>query len=624
MDSSPETEPGFALGMTETPAAAAPYRVLARKYRPQSFADLIGQEAMVRTLSNAFDTGRIAQAYLFTGVRGVGKTTTARILARALNYELPGEVDRPSIHLDRPGTHCQAIMEGRHVDVMEIDAASHTGIDDVRQITDGARYAPVSARYKVYIVDEVHMLSEKAWNAFLKTLEEPPAHVKFMFATTEIRKVPVTVLSRCQRFDLRRVEADVLVNHLSGICTREGVTVEADALGLIARAGEGSVRDSLSMLDQAIAHGAGTVTAENVRRMLGLADRTRIIDLFEHLMKGDVAAAMAEFKSQYDDGADPEIVLGELAEFVHFVTRVKVAPAAADDVAFSETERSRGRDFAARLSHRVLARAWQMLMKGIEEVARSPKPLASADMVLVRIAYAADLPTPDEALRMLADGSGAVGAGAAPRLPSGGGGGGGGSAQAMAAGAPRLSSVARPEGAPVAMREQAQPAAAAQAHMVLATFADIIKLAAEKRDVRLKQQLEGDMHVVRCEDGRLDFRPARSAAPTLAGDLQKKLTDWTGRRWVVTISSEPGEQTVRERLAAEQADRERGVLAHPAVQAVLAKFPGAEIVAVRPLEGAAEAEASPAAAAAVASAGEDDEGYGDGGWEPVDPWDDEF
>ncbi len=257
MDSSPETEPGFALGMTETPAAAAPYRVLARKYRPQSFADLIGQEAMVRTLSNAFDTGRIAQAYLFTGVRGVGKTTTARILARALNYELPGEVDRPSIHLDRPGTHCQAIMEGRHVDVMEIDAASHTGIDDVRQITDGARYAPVSARYKVYIVDEVHMLSEKAWNAFLKTLEEPPAHVKFMFATTEIRKVPVTVLSRCQRFDLRRVEADVLVNHLAGICTREGVTVEADALGLIARAGEGSVRDSLSMLDQAIAHGAG-------------------------------------------------------------------------------------------------------------------------------------------------------------------------------------------------------------------------------------------------------------------------------------------------------------------------------------------------------------------------------
>ena len=613
MDSSPETEPGFALGTPEAADKAPAYRVLARKYRPQHFADLIGQEAMVRTLSNAFDTGRIAQAYLFTGVRGVGKTTTARILARALNYELPGEVDRPSIHLERPGIHCQAIMEGRHVDVMEIDAASHTGIDDVRQITDGARYAPVSARYKVYIVDEVHMLSDKAWNAFLKTLEEPPAHVKFMFATTEIRKVPVTVLSRCQRFDLRRVEADVLVKHLAGICEKEGVAIEPDALGLIARAGEGSVRDSLSILDQAIAHGAGEVSADNVRRMLGLADRARIIDLFEHVMKGDVAAAMAEFKSQYDDGADPEIVLGEFAEFVHFVTRVKVAAAAADDVAFSETERKRGRDFAARLSHRVLARAWQMLMKGIEEVARSPKPLASADMVLVRIAYAADLPTPDEALRMLADGSGAVGAGAAPRLPSGGNGG-GASAQVASAAAPRLQQVARPEGAPVAMREA--PAPQAQGHLVLGSFAEVIKLVAEKRDVRLKQQLEGDMHLVRCEDGRLDFRPTRNAAPTLAGDLQKKLTDWTGRRWIVTISSEEGEPTVRERLAAEQADRERGVLAHPSVQEILAKFPGAEIVAVRPLEGAGEAEVAPAAAA-------DDE-ESDGNWEPVDPWDDDF
>ncbi|MCZ0737512.1 DNA polymerase III subunit gamma/tau, partial [Phreatobacter sp. AB_2022a] len=415
MDSTPENEPGFDLGVQEPAQSAshgASYRVLARKYRPQSFEDLIGQEAMVRTLSNAFDTGRIAQAYVFTGVRGVGKTTTARILARALNYELPGEVDKPSIHLARPGIHCQAIMEGRHVDVMEIDAASHTGIDDVRAITDGARYAPVSARYKVYIVDEVHMLSEKAWNAFLKTLEEPPAHVKFMFATTEIRKVPVTVLSRCQRFDLRRVDADVLVRHLQTICEKEKVEVEADALGLIARAGEGSVRDSLSILDQAIAHsiggtGAGKVGADEVRRMLGLADRARVIDLFQHLMAGDIAAAMAELKSQYDDGADPEIVLTELAEFVHFVTRVKVVREAADDLSFSETERNRGRDFAAKLSHRVLTRAWQMLMKGIEEVARSPKPFASADMVLVRIAYAADLPTPDEALRMLADGGAA-------------------------------------------------------------------------------------------------------------------------------------------------------------------------------------------------------------------------
>ncbi len=617
MDSPPENEPGFDLGTPEPAAAHPSYRVLARKYRPQRFEDLIGQEAMVRTLSNAFETGRIAQAYMFTGVRGVGKTTTARILARALNYEIPGEIDRPTIRLDRLGRHCQSIMEGRHVDVMEIDAASHTGIDDVRQITDGAHYAPVSARYKVYIVDEVHMLSEKAWNAFLKTLEEPPAHVKFMFATTEIRKVPVTVLSRCQRFDLRRVDADVLVRHLTGICEKEQVEIEPDALSLIARAGEGSVRDSLSMLDQAIAHGAGKVEAAEVRRMLGLADRARVIDLFEHLMRGDLAAAMAELKSQYHDGADPEIILTELAEFVHFVTRVKVVPAAADDVSFSETERSRGRDFAAKLSHRVLARAWQMLVKSIEEVGRSPRPFASADMALVRIAHAADLPTPDEALRMLADGSGAVGGSPAPRAPSGGNGGAVSQAVAASGGAPRLAAVARPDGAPVAMRA---PEAAPAQHLVVAGFAEILKLCADKRDVRLKQQLESDVHLVHCEDGRLDIRPTRNAAPTLAGDLQKKLSDWTGRRWIVTIVSAEGEPTVRERLAAEQEARERGVLAHPAVQAVLAKFPGAEVVAVRPLVG----DGLDAAASAPVERSDEPDAEGDDNWEPVDPWDDDF
>ena len=614
MDSTPENEPGFDLGVQE-PAQGASYRVLARKYRPQSFEDLIGQEAMVRTLSNAFDTGRIAQAYVFTGVRGVGKTTTARILARALNYELPGEVDKPSIHLARPGIHCQAIMEGRHVDVMEIDAASHTGIDDVRAITDGARYAPVSARYKVYIVDEVHMLSEKAWNAFLKTLEEPPAHVKFMFATTEIRKVPVTVLSRCQRFDLRRVDADVLVRHLQAICEKEQVEVEADALGLIARAGEGSVRDSLSILDQAIAHGAGKVSADEVRRMLGLADRARVIDLFQHLMAGDLAAAMAELKSQYDDGADPEIVLTELAEFVHFVTRVKVVREAADDLSFSETERNRGRDFAARLSHRVLTRAWQMLMKGIEEVARSPKPFASADMVLVRIAYAADLPTPDEALRMLTDGTAA----AVPRPAGNGGGSGGVQASAVAsiaatATAPRLQPVAMPSGAPVALQAPAV-AREAQPGLTLASFSAILALASEKRDIRLKAALERDVHLVRCEDGRLDIRLTRVAAPTLAGDLQKKLSDWTGKRWMVTVTSEEGEPTIREQQEAAQADRERGVRAHPTIQALMQRFPGAEIVSVRPLS-------EPAGSGAVAAPVERDDD--DDNWEPVAPWDDDF
>ena len=315
--------------------------MLARKYRPSSFDDLIGQDAVVRTVSNAFETGRIPQAWILTGVRGVGKTTTARILARALNYELPdGSVKGPTIHMPVLGVHCQAIMESRHMDVLEMDAASHTGVDDVRQINDSVRYAPASARYKVYIIDEVHMLSTAAFNAFLKTLEEPPEHAKFVFATTEIRKVPVTVLSRCQRFDLRRVEADVLMAHLGNIAAKEKVEVEPEALGIIARAAEGSVRDSLSLFDQAIAHAAGPVRADAVRQMLGLADRTRVIDLFDSLARGDIASAFKEFREQYDTGADPIVVLSDLAEFVNFVTRVKIVPATADNVAFGETERA--------------------------------------------------------------------------------------------------------------------------------------------------------------------------------------------------------------------------------------------------------------------------------------------
>src|SRR5690242_8029501 len=402
-------ESGLELGQpAPSPAHAGAYRVLARKYRPSSFDDLIGQDALVRTISNAFETHRIPQAWILTGVRGVGKTTTARILARALNYELPdGSVPGPTIHMPVLGVHCQSIMESRHMDVLEMDAASHTGVDDVRQINDSVRYAPASARYKVYIIDEVHMLSTAAFNAFLKTLEEPPEHAKFVFATTEIRKVPVTVLSRCQRFDLRRVEADVLMRHLSNIAQKESVEIEPEALGIIARAAEGSVRDSLSLLDQAIAHAAGPVRAEQVRQMLGLADRTRVIDLFEYLARGDIASAFREFREQYDTGADPIVVLSDLAEFVNFVTRVKIVPATADNVAFSETERVRGRDFATKLSMRVLSRMWQMLLKGIAEVQAATRPAAAAEMVLVRIAYVADLPTPDEALRMIEQNGGA-------------------------------------------------------------------------------------------------------------------------------------------------------------------------------------------------------------------------
>ena len=373
------------------------YLVLARKYRPASFADLIGQEPMVKTLSNAFATGRIAQAYMLTGVRGVGKTTTARILARALNYEREGEAHAgPTLDLAVPGIHCREIMEGRHVDVIEMDAASHTGIDDIREIIASVRYKPVSARYKVYIIDEVHMLSKAAFNGLLKTLEEPPPHVKFVFATTEIRKVPITVLSRCQRFDLRRIEPGELAAHLEAIAGREGVAAEDGALSLIARAGEGSVRDALSLLDQAIARaagsGGGAVSAEDVRAMLGLADRGRIIDLFRMLMKGDIPGSLASLKAQYDDGAEPATVIADLAAFVHFVTRVRYVDAAADDPGLSPVERDRGRELAGSLDPRVLGRTWQMLLKGLEEVQTAPRPLAAADMVLVRIAHAADMP----------------------------------------------------------------------------------------------------------------------------------------------------------------------------------------------------------------------------------------
>ncbi|MGG3814278.1 DNA polymerase III subunit gamma/tau, partial [Methylorubrum rhodesianum] len=418
-------EPGLpGMPAAASAPAATPYRVLARKYRPQTFDDLIGQGAMVRTLANAFSANRIPQAWMLTGVRGVGKTTTARILARGLNYlRTAGSDSGPTVSMPELGVHCQAIMESRHMDVLEMDAASHTGIDDVRGIIDGIRYAPVSARYKVYIVDEVHMLSEKAFNAFLKTLEEPPPHAKFVFATTEIRKVPVTILSRCQRFDLRRVEADVLSAHLKKICAAEGVEAEDEALAAVTRAAEGSVRDALSLLDQAIAHGAGAVTAAGVRDMLGLADRSRIVDLFEAAMRGDVPAAFAEIRAQYDAGADPAVVLSDLAGFTHLVTRLKLVPGAEADPTLSEAERVRGAQFAGRLPVRALSRAWQILLKALPEVQAAPRPLAAAEMAIVRLAYAADLPTPDEALRQLrADVAASDGGAPRPSLGRDGGG----------------------------------------------------------------------------------------------------------------------------------------------------------------------------------------------------------
>ncbi|HEY2211381.1 MAG TPA: DNA polymerase III subunit gamma/tau [Bradyrhizobium sp.] len=572
---------GFELG--GPPEAGKHYRVLARKYRPSSFDDLIGQDAVVRTVSNAFETGRIPQAWILTGVRGVGKTTTARILARALNYELAdGSVKGPTIHMPAPGVHCQAIMESRHMDVLEMDAASHTGVDDVRQINDSVRYAPASARYKVYIIDEVHMLSTAAFNAFLKTLEEPPEHAKFVFATTEIRKVPVTVLSRCQRFDMRRVDADVLMAHLANIAAKENVEAEPEALGIIARAAEGSVRDSLSLFDQAIAHAAGVVRADAVRQMLGLADRTRVIDLFDSLARGDIAGAFREFREQYDTGADPIVVLSDLAEFVNFVTRVKIVPATADNVAFGETERLRARDFASKLSMRVLSRMWQMLLKGITETQAATRPAAAAEMVLVRIAYVADMPTPDEAIRMLDQnggapviaGNAAPRSGPAPSLSSVQ------SSPARASTAPRSSAEASPRPQMIAPISDAQSAPAA---LKIASFPELVALAGQKRDLLTKAALEADVRLVRIEDGRLELALERSAARTLINDLSRKLEQWTARRWTVIVSNEAGQPTLRSQNEVERNQRERAAESDPRVQEVLARFPGAKVVEVRKL-----------------------------------------
>ncbi|HZC56775.1 MAG TPA: DNA polymerase III subunit gamma/tau [Xanthobacteraceae bacterium] len=571
--------------MSDATTSPTAYRVLARKYRPSTFDDLIGQDAMVRTVSNGFEAGRIPQAWILTGVRGVGKTTTARILARALNYELPdGSIAAPTIKMPVLGVHCEAIMESRHLDVIEMDAASHNGVDDVRQINDAIRYAPVSARYKVYILDEVHMLTPQAFNALLKTLEEPPPHAKFIFATTEIRRVPITVLSRCQRFDLRRVDAALLVQHLQNIAAQEKLEAEPAALGLIARAAEGSVRDSLSLFDQAIAHAAGTVRAEDVRQMLGLADRTRVIDLFEALMRADIASALKELRDQYDAGADPAMVLGDLAEFTHFVTRVKIVPAIADDVSLMEAERTRGRAFAAKLSMRVLARTWQMLLKGITEVEAAGRPVDAAEMALVRIAYAADLPTPDEAIRSLGDavrGNGAAGKAPISAAAQGS------SAPNPATSAPAAPRTSRGPLASAAPAPSAPPLDDALARgdetpaRAVKSFEDLIALAGEKRDLAMKSALERDVRLVRFEDGTLELALEQSARHTLVGELSKKLNDWTGRRWMVAVSKEAGAPSVKAQTEMRKAEMKDNVRSDPLVQAVLARFPGAEIVDVR-------------------------------------------
>jgi DNA polymerase III subunit gamma/tau len=580
---------------------ASPYRVLARKYRPMRFEDLVGQEPMVRTLANSFAASRIHQAYILTGVRGVGKTTTARILARAFNYALPGKIDRPSVEMPELGLHCQAIMESRHVDVIEMDAASHTGIDDVREIIENARYRPVSARTKVYIIDEVHMLSKQAFNGLLKTLEEPPEHVKFLFATTEIEKVPITVRSRCIRFDLRRIEAAPMVGHLTKICAAEGVTAEPEALALIARVAEGSVRDALSLLDQGIAHGGETgVTALDIRDMLGLSDRGEVVALFERVMKGEIAAALEIVRALHQAGADPADLLIELAEFCHFVTRAKIAPAATADPAVSEVERERAQEFADKLSLGVLARTWQILLKGVEDVKDSPRPLASAEMALIRLAYASDLPTPEETIRKLSQATDS------PRHappPSGGSSGGGGPRAPM-----RLATTAP---APVALAPPPPPAAMSPR---LGRFDDVVALARAKRDIQLTQSLERDVRLARFEQGSIAFTLVEGAEPGLAQTLSRRLQEWTGERWMVALVPGSTASTLRETAQAREAERTSNAASHPLVQKVLDRFKGARVVDVR------RPEAQSPTDAPLPTAGEvDDEvSYADSGVDPLD------
>lgn len=554
--------------MTDTKPA---YQVLARKYRPETFADLVGQDAMVRTLKNAFAADRIAQAFIMTGIRGTGKTTTARIIAKGMNCIGPDGQGGPTTEPCGVCEHCVAIAEGRHVDVMEMDAASRTGVGDIREIIESVHYRAASARYKIYIIDEVHMLSTSAFNALLKTLEEPPPHVKFIFATTEIRKVPVTVLSRCQRFDLRRIEPEVMIALLRRIAAAEGATITDDALALITRAAEGSARDATSLLDQSISHGAGETTADQVRAMLGLADRGRVIDLFEMVMRGDAASALTELQSQYADGADPVAVLRDMAEIVHWISVVKITPDALEDPTISPDERSRGKDLADRLPMRVMSRMWQLLLKALEEVSAAPNAMMAAEMAIIRLTHVADLPDPEALIRRVQQ---AQTTGEFARGPS--------VAGAHAAQAPQ------------AMR-RARPAPAVQAHGAAAhalavtpelvenypDFASVIELITRMRDMTLLVLVERHVSLVRYSPGRIEYQPRDNPPADLAQRLAERLRGWTaGQRWAVTITNEDGAPTIAEtREAQARADRDRA-LALPIVQQVLAAFPGATLTGI--------------------------------------------
>ncbi len=566
--------------MSETSEKA--YQVLARKYRPATFADLIGQEAMVRTLKNAFAADRIAHAFVMTGVRGVGKTTTARIIAKGLNCVGPDGNGGPTTEPCGQCEPCRAIAEGRHVDVMEMDAASRTGVGDIREIIDSVHYRAASARYKIYIIDEVHMLSTSAFNALLKTLEEPPAHVKFIFATTEIRKVPVTVLSRCQRFDLKRIEPEVMMAHLTKVAAAEGARLAPDALALITRAAEGSVRDAMSLMDQAIAHGAGETTAAQVRAMLGLADRGRVLDLFDLIMRGAAAEALAELAAQYADGADPMAVLRDLAEVTHWVSVIKITPEAAEDPTTPPDERARGLDMAQKLPMRVLSRMWQMLLKAIEEVGLAPNAMMAAEMAVIRLTHVSDLPDPETLIRRLQSQPAPAPGGGMP----GGAPAGGGAVHGMMQAAPM-------RGAPMgaSMSAGGQALALAGQAAVIATFEGVLDLIRERRDMKLLYEVEEGVRLVRYSPGRIEFEPAPAAAPDLAARLGQRLQGWTGARWGVSVVADGGAPTVAEARASVRRKAGAEAMQNPLVMAAIAAFPGAKIVEIRSADEIAEAAA---------------------------------
>lgn len=554
--------------MTDQPQ----YQVLARKYRPETFADMVGQDAMVRTLKNAFAADRIAQAFIMTGIRGTGKTTTARIIAKGMNCIGPDGTGGPTTEPCGKCEHCVAIMEGRHVDVMEMDAASNTGVANIREIIDSVHYRAASARFKVYIIDEVHMLSTGAFNALLKTLEEPPAHVKFIFATTEIRKVPVTVLSRCQRFDLRRIEPETQIALLRKIATAERAEITDEALALITRAAEGSARDAQSLLDQAISHGAGETTADQVRAMLGLADRGRVLDLFDMILRGEAAAALTELSGQYADGADPMAVLRDLAEVCHWISVIKITPEAAEDPTISPDERTRGQAMASDMQMRVLSRMWQMLLKSLEEVAMAPNAMMAAEMAVIRLTHVADLPSPEELVRKLQDATpppaGPSGSRPAPQA---------GSTNAMShAPAPTHSG---PSG-PSASGAQTALAIQTDALQHYARFEDVVELIRTHRDVKLLVEVETGLRLVSYQPGRIEVNPTPSAARDLVGRLGARLQAWTGNRWAISVADGGGPTIAETRDAAENALLQEA-REHPLVKAVIAAFPKAKITEIR-------------------------------------------